>query len=142
MNISKVDANRRAGGTRSSASSGAKNGAFAATLHSAASSNTASEVQVSGAFAVGSVLSIQEAPDATAEASRRALNRYADDVLDRLEEIRLNILAGAVSKERLTDLARTLRARQGQIDDPRLSAIIGEIELRAEVEIAKLTRKP
>jgi hypothetical protein len=33
-----------------------------------------------------------------------------------------------------------LRAKHGQVDDPRLRSIIEEIELRAEVEIAKLTR--
>jgi len=34
-----------------------------------------------------------------------------------------------------------LREKRELTDDPRLNAVIGEIELRAEVEIAKLTRK-
>jgi hypothetical protein len=37
-------------------------------------------------------------------------------------------------------LAQRLRQKRQQSDDPKLNAIIDEIELRAEVEIAKLTR--
>ena len=65
---------------------------------------------------------------------------YGTDILDRLDEIRDQILAGAVSKNRLENLAQTLRQRRDKVDDPQLIALIDEIELRAEVELAKLTR--
>jgi hypothetical protein len=35
-------------------------------------------------------------------------------------------------------LAQLVRARRDQVDDPRLIAILDEIELRAAVELAKL----
>ena len=47
---------------------------------------------------------------------------------------------GTVSKDRLADLAQQMRQKMQEIDDPKLIEIINEIELRSEVEIAKLTR--
>jgi hypothetical protein len=68
------------------------------------------------------------------------LYRRGDDILERLDEIRRDILAGAVSRARLENLSQMLRTRRATIADPKLLEIIREIELRAEVEIAKLTR--
>ncbi|MCG8510302.1 MAG: flagellar assembly protein FliX [Rhodospirillales bacterium] len=90
--------------------------------------------------AVESILAVQEVPDATEDRARSQARQYADDVLERLEAIRRDILTGAVSKEQLANLAHRLRAQNEKSDDPRLNAIIDEIELRARVEIAKLTR--
>ncbi len=90
---------------------------------------------------VESILAVQEVPDATEERSRALAREYGDKVLDRLEAIRRDILLGAIPKEKLAELAHTLRAQSGKIDDPRLNAILDEIELRAKVEIAKFTRE-
>ena len=60
-------------------------------------------------------------------------------MLDRLDDIRLGLLTGTVSKERLTELSRMARVRRGETDDPRLVEVLDEIELRAEVELAKLS---
>ena len=40
--------------------------------------------------------------------------------------------------EHLADLARTVRDTRAAVDDPRLSGVLDEIELRARVELAKL----
>ncbi len=42
---------------------------------------------------------------------------------------------------KLVDIAQMMRTQRQTTDDPRLNEIIDEIELRAEVEIAKLTRQ-
>jgi len=62
------------------------------------------------------------------------------ELLDKLEDIRLGLLLGAIPKDNLSDLAHRMREKKQQVDDPGLLEIIDEIELRAEVEIAKLTR--
>ncbi len=90
--------------------------------------------------AVDSILAVQQVPDALDSESRRRARQYGDELLDRLEGLRRDILLGVVSKDRLAGLAQTLRAQRTETEDPRLSAIIDEIELRARVEIAKLTR--
>lgn len=93
-----------------------------------------------GVAAVESLLAVQEVPDAPEERSRGLARQYGDDILDRLESLRRDILFGRIPKDRLVDLAHALRAQRGETDDPRLRSIIDEIELRAKVEIAKLTR--
>ncbi len=50
------------------------------------------------------------------------------------------MLVGAVPKDKLVELAHRVRAGKKKSDDPKLNEIVDEIELRAEVEIAKLTR--
>jgi len=95
---------------------------------------------VSGVAPVGAILAVQEVPDSTAERSRGLIIDYGDDLLDRLEEVRIGLLLGTVSKDRLADLAQQMRQKRQEIDDPKLIEIINEIELRSEVEIAKLTR--
>ena len=96
-----------------------------------------------GAGAVGpvaAVLSLQEVPDATEHPSRGVLISKSEDLLDRLDEIRISILSGSISKEKLTELGRQLKKKRIESDDPKLNELIEEIELRAEVEIAKLVR--
>ena len=66
--------------------------------------------------------------------------QYGDDLLNRLDDLRLAILDGVLSKDKLTELAHNLRQKRQNSDDPKLNEIIDEIELRVEVEVAKLTR--
>jgi hypothetical protein len=68
------------------------------------------------------------------------VQKYGEDILDRLDEIQRDLLVGAISKDRLTSLAQTLRRKKSAIDDPSLLRIIKDIELRAEIELAKYTR--
>jgi hypothetical protein len=61
-------------------------------------------------------------------------------MLDKLEEIRLGLLLGTIPQSRLEQLAHLVRAQRELVNDPKLTAILDEIELRAAVELAKLTR--
>ncbi|MSO93915.1 MAG: hypothetical protein EXQ86_11030 [Rhodospirillales bacterium] len=89
---------------------------------------------------VGAIVSVQEVPDAGEGRSRGLLRRYGTDLLDQLEGFRHAILVGAVPKDKLAALAQRMRQKRIESTDPKLNEIIDEIELRAEVEIAKLTR--
>jgi hypothetical protein len=85
---------------------------------------------------VDGLLSIQEMPDALV-GRRRAIMR-GDGLLDRLEDLRLGLLAGVLPRDRLDELSRLARTARQSVDDPRLAAILDEIDLRAAVELAKL----
>lgn len=74
---------------------------------------------------------------ATDRSGRRAKQR-AEDILDRLEEIRVGLLTGAISRDRLQSLDDLVKQHREQVMDPRLTEILDEIELRARVELAKL----
>lgn len=139
---------RDAGKTRKAGPSG-KVGEFATELdrlgqaEDAAGSEGAE--QVSGVLNVGGLLAAQSVgggadagPDYK-ERQRRA--QRGAELLDRLEDIRRGLLLGAIPKERLGDLARMVREKRERGADPVISRLLDEIELRAEVEIAKLSRR-
>ncbi|PPR77097.1 MAG: Flagellar assembly protein FliX [Alphaproteobacteria bacterium MarineAlpha3_Bin5] len=102
--------------------------------------NSGRTVETGAVGPVAAAFSLQEVEDTTVHSSRSDLIVRSSDLLDQLEIIRIGFLAGAIPKERITELARKLRQKRAQSDDPRLNKIIDEIELRAEVEIAKLSR--
>jgi len=85
---------------------------------------------------VGALLSIQEVPDA-AEDRRRGIKR-GRDLLAELDAIRVGLLSGRLPRERIERILRMLRQRQRGFDDPLLSEIVAQIEVRAAVELAKL----
>jgi hypothetical protein len=85
---------------------------------------------------VDALLSIQELPDALA-GKRRAVQR-GNTLLDRLEDLRMGLLTGLLSRERLYELSRLAGTARDAVDDPRLSQLLDEIDLRVAVELAKL----
>ena len=141
MKVSKV----KSGSSTSSASRkkvGQGHGAeFAEHLKGAVTSSETSGLSDAGSVgAVDSILAVQETGDATQGKGRRQSLQYAGDLLDHLEDLRRDLILGAIGKDKLSGLAQKMRAHRRQTDDPKLNEIIDEIELRAEVEIAKLTR--
>lgn len=85
--------------------------------------------------AVSQILGLQEIDDALARARRGRVR--AQDILDRLEEIRIALLTGSLTEVRLLQLVRMVSVRRPNIDDPKLAEILDEIDLRAKVELAK-----
>ena len=85
---------------------------------------------------VDALLALQEAPTST-EGRSKGLHR-AQLMLESLEEIRRGLLLGRIPMSKLQSLATAARERKASIKDPALEEILSEIELRAEVELAKL----
>jgi len=52
----------------------------------------------------------------------------------------LGLLMGTIPMAKLEQLAQLMRAKREQFDDPKLQEILDDIELRAAVELAKLSR--
>jgi len=130
---------RKAGSTSSS-------GEFAAELDKvtggADSAGEAGAVEHSGAVSgVGGLLAAQtvggESGPSYEERQKRA--KRGAEILDRLEEVRRGLLAGVIPKDRLAELARIVREKRERGADPVISRLLDEIELRAEVELAKLS---
>ncbi len=140
MKISNVGSTKSTRSAKKKAKTG-KGSEFAEQLkETAAAAETQVSVESSAINPAEAVLAVQETNDATQGRSRGLASRYGNDVLDRLDHLRHEIISGAVPKESLALLARKMRAERQTSGDPRLNEIINEIELRAEVEIAKLTR--
>ncbi len=92
---------------------------------------------ISGADAIFAAQMIND--EEGRERRRQALKR-GYNLLEKLEEIRDGLLMGYISKDKLIEISRFVKERKNNIDDPKLEEIISEIELRVEVELAKLMR--
>jgi hypothetical protein len=86
--------------------------------------------------AVEGLLSLQEIADGQG-GRKRALAR-GDKLLDALDGLRHALLAGSIPRAQLETLARLAAETTPLVDDARLQEILGEIEVRAAVELAKL----
>ncbi|WMT89991.1 flagellar assembly protein FliX [Pelagibacterium sp. H642] len=98
--------------------------------------------QTSAPIAAGGIdalLALQAVDDATT--GRRKAVKRANLLLDALEDIRADLLAGQVSEGRLNRAIALLQQAKGQVD-PELEAVVADIELRVRVELAKLGRFP
>ncbi|MEK9673513.1 MAG: flagellar assembly protein FliX [Rhodospirillaceae bacterium] len=98
---------------------------------------------VSGSVVAGvdAVLAAQQVGDATQGRSRGLLIDRGNKLLESLEGLQVALLSGDLPKEKVVELAQTLREKRPPSEDPGLNDILDEIELRAEVELAKLTRR-
>ncbi len=98
----------------------------------APASTTAATTPIDGLFVLQEV-----AEDLT---GRRKAAARGERLLDRLEDLRLALLSGKLPRAQLEQL-RSLAKEHGPIvDDPQLTAVLAEIELRVAVELAKLDR--
>jgi len=88
--------------------------------------------------AVDALLSLQEVGDPTSEQANARARARGQVLLERLDEIRHGLLMGTIPRRTLDELARTAREQRASAADPRLAEVLDEIELRAEVELAKL----
>jgi len=116
----------------------AESGGFAEALDSHESAGASALGGGRGLGGVESLLAVQEAMSEPG-ADQRARQR-GEDLLDRLDELQLGLLSGRLSRAAIERLALMAKARRGGARDPRLAAILDEIELRAAVELAKFGR--
>ncbi|MGU3361929.1 flagellar assembly protein FliX [Methylobacterium sp. M6A4_1b] len=84
------------------------------------------------------ILTLQSNAD-TPEERRRRSARRGNDLLDGLDRLKASLIMGRVSTRDLQAIAGRLAERGGNSGDPRLDGLIAEIELRAAVELAKLS---
>ena len=144
MKVTRLGGTKETSSTKRKSKDAVDSGAFADNLvETQFSPSVAAAPDATTVSAADAVLAAQNVGDSLDDTpQRRRLTEFADDILDRLEELRLGILMGRFSKEKLADLAQRLRQKRQQSTAPKLNEIIHEIELRAEVEIAKYSRRP
>jgi len=96
------------------------------------SSTEAKPAVIDGLFA------LQEVADELSGRRRAAARGSA--LLDRLDELRLGLLSGTLPRAQLETLRQLAREHGPTADDPKLAAILSDIELRVAVELAKLDK--
>jgi Class II flagellar assembly regulator len=78
--------------------------------------------------------------DLTVERRKKAMQR-GRTLLDLLDAVKLGVLDGTLAPAALEGLSTAVGSAREATDDPTLEGILDEIELRAQVELAKLQRR-
>jgi hypothetical protein len=138
MKVGDTGGPRNVGGPKSAGKSSAGKGSDFSKLLDTAERGAESVGGSTAAYGVGAVFGAQEVEDSTNKPANKRARQRADDMLDKLDALRQGLLTGSMSRGDLMDLAKLVRARQEVGADPELRAILGDIELRAAVELAKL----
>ena len=126
----------QASGAKPTRSGGGEGFRVAGPSAPAAPAQVSSVSNVSGVVGVEALLALQDVGTPT-ERKRRAVGR-AGRLLDELDDIRIALLGGELSGAQLDRLSRAVREQRDATDDPKLEAVLNEIETRAAVELAKL----
>lgn len=104
----------------------------------------AQETQSAGASQamarVDSLLDVQASEDPAERAARQRMQQRAHSILDELENIRVSLLTGTLTVGQMLNVADIVASHREKISDPRLVEIMDEIDLRAQVEIAKMRK--
>jgi len=85
------------------------------------------------------LLAVQGQEEDRTEHRRRSLRR-GHDLLDSLDRLKAALLSGRVEAAELKGLVGQLAAQRASSGDPGLDEVVAHIELRAQVELAKLGR--
>ena len=132
----RIDLTTRAGAVagRGSAGRAAPTGAAFQIEDGAPARQARATAQVGGTTSLDALLALQAAEDPLQK--RRKLMRRGSALLDALDAIKTDLLAGRLSDGRLNQLM-ALIGQARERDEPDLDELLDDIELRARVELAK-----
>jgi hypothetical protein len=123
----------RLGGKNLRKTDGAAGSGFAAHLDTR--EETTEATALGGVGALDGALLLQEAGDPLDE--RQESHRHGGRLLAHLDQLRMDLLCGAVSVGQLQQLQRTLDRERPAVVPPEMQDVLAEIELRVRVELAK-----
>ena len=86
---------------------------------------------------VDSLLAVQGAESPTERAAKRRMAVRGEDILKELDQLRMGLLTGRMTLGQVIDIADVVASHRERITDPKLTAILDEIDLRAQIEVAK-----
>ncbi len=142
----KIDGPNKTTGPKGASKTGAKkstgSGAFSGMIEDTEETSGASGL--SGAAPttqIDALLALQGMEDSTSEEATRRAKKRGQMLLDQLDELRLGLLTGGIAPSTLHKLERAVTAERDQVMDPRLAAVLDEIDLRVQIELAKHHRK-
>ena len=114
-------------------------GAFQSLVSGAGGADSTEQTGLSAGIAsVDVLLAAQATEDPAQKASRQRMQKRASDILDELNNLKMAMLTGEVTIGHMVSIADVVASHRETINDPELSSILDEIDLRAHVELAKL----
>jgi hypothetical protein len=95
----------------------------------------------SGSSSIGSIDALLALQSVDERGGRKARLAHGHEMLDLLEDIKLDLLSGDVAVGKLQRLVETVSRRPGREGEEKIETVLDEIELRARVELAKHGRE-
>lgn len=87
---------------------------------------------------IDSLLTLQGTDDPAQRAARGRMRARAGNVLQELDRIKISLLTGTLTVGHVIDIADVVASHREKIMDPQLTAILDEVDLRAQIELAKM----
>lgn len=84
------------------------------------------------------LLAIQGAEDPTQGRAKQRMRKRANEILDVLDQLRLKMLSGKMTVGDMINIADVVASHREKVEDPTLSGLMDEVDLRAQVELAKM----
>lgn len=142
----KIEGSNKTGGVKGPSKGGNKSAAggasFSGLLGETDSIASEAAIASTGPTApLDALLALQDMGGANQEETRRRAKKRGLEMLDVLDQVRLDLLTGGVAQSRLDSLQRLVTAQREGVMDPQLSAVLDEIELRVQVELAKFSMR-
>ena len=135
----KTNSTGKAGGAAKTA--GPKGAAFSSYLSASEEAESAGGLsRVVGVGGMLGMLSVAASEEATAREQRQQAIDYAEDLLADLDALRVGLILGEYNEMQLNGLINRVQNRRQIVADPQLKAVLEDIDLRAQVELAKLQR--
>ena len=138
----KIEGPSKSGKTSKSGKSGGVSkgdGTFGAMVTGAA--NRASNANPTQSIAkVDALLAVQGVESSTERGTKRRMQERADKILTKLDNLRLKVLSGGLTLGQVIDIADVVASHRESITDPEMSAVLDEIDLRAQIELAKIRK--
>jgi hypothetical protein len=139
MKITGPDSASKTAGTKKTERSKGASGTSFSELLSADEAEAPAHTTAAGAIArVDVLLAAQTTDDPAERAARGRMKKRADTILRTLDKIRVGMLTGTLSVGNMIDIADVVASHREKINDPQLAGILDEIDLRAQIEVAKM----
>lgn len=139
MKIQGPSESQKTGKAKGASQTGKSNGAFGAMLTGGAS-ETAGTVAAGSVATIDALLTVQGAENPTERAAKRRMRERGATLLEKLDEIRLGLLTGNMTVGQVIGIADVVASHREKVNDPKMSALLDEIDLRAQIEIAKMRK--
>lgn len=139
MKITGPDGTKSVGGAKKTEKSKGSSSAFSDMLGVEDADETAHASGASAIARMDVLLAAQASEDPGARAARGRMKKRGDQILRTLDRLRVGILTGNLTVGNLIDVADVVAQHREKINDPQLAGILDEIDLRAQIEIAKMT---
>jgi len=142
----KIERTDRLGGTnktrKKTAASSDNTATFNALLNATETSQDVSaKSEVEHTHTIPGLLGLQEIEDNTpSPAEHKQTIEHGEALLERLHSLHQSILLGKIPAQELRAISERLAERKQTSPDPKIQAVIQEIEVRAAVELAKLEK--